>query len=203
MNRSAFLAEVVASSVDRWSARCWELNVAPSYGALVVAQGEQLPVRFFGLVAGVETGPLDAGRQLSAYQKTARELERDHPELSALLVTSLSCFAIGFYDDVQQVMCHQTPLQPPPLHTFVREATADEMRRFCASHDYVHLVAHRLLPAMLDELLLAFLTTSAQKNVLDAALYRTFIDTFAELCDQDYNRLRRFIAQSERLLQIS
>ncbi|MBN2266964.1 MAG: hypothetical protein JW725_01300 [Candidatus Babeliaceae bacterium] len=200
MSRLVYLAEIIASSLERWRARCWELQRVPSYASLVVAENEGGQMLFLGLVTAIETGPIDQGRVLATYQKTTGELERDHPELFALLATEISCLSVGFVDRGWRQLVAQLPPVPPPLHAFVREATDDELERFVGQHEYLHLISHRLPAPLLDELLLGFLGHCGRRGLLTGSLLHSFVGTFAELCDQEYGRLRRFVRFAEQLV---
>ena len=93
-NKHPFFAEVIESSLDHYTAQCWEWKQFPTFGSLVSIQDKELQV--LGLVTGIQTGSMDPSRTPFAYQKTEEELEREQPQIFAFLKTTFTVQACGY-----------------------------------------------------------------------------------------------------------
>src|SRR6478609_5317855 len=95
MNNNAF-AEVIESSLQGFTAQCWQWDNSPTFGSMVTIAGKKRTL--FGLVHQMHTGSTDPVRYPFAYQKTEEELLREQPQIFAFLKTSFMCLIIGYQE---------------------------------------------------------------------------------------------------------
>ena len=136
--RGQRVAEVVEAASAAFVAQCYALDGAPPLGALV-RTGDP-PV--YGVVCNVESGPLDAGRRVTARghgEASEEALYRSNPQLERLLVTRLEARIVGYGAD--GATRQGLPSLPPRLHAFVYVCAPEEVRAFTGSLDFLHLLA--------------------------------------------------------------
>lgn len=186
MNNSPF-SEVVESSLQSFTAQCWQWNQMPPFGSLVtVTQGQRT---VFGIVYEVHTGSLDPNRVVQAYQKTEQELRMQQPQIFAFLRTTYAAVIVGYQSN--DSITYQLALQPPSIHTFVSYATQAQQAQFFATPDYIYRLCHAPLVTNLDELLLLLFKQQYQAGMSEKQLQSLF--EALSLCWQhDYRRLKIF-----------
>ena len=86
-------AEIIESSLQTFLGQCWQWDIMPQFGSLVIAQNGNRPL--FGLVYQIQTGSMDPTRYPFAYQKTHEELRAEQPQIFEFLKTSFSCLCVG------------------------------------------------------------------------------------------------------------
>ena len=136
--RGERVAEVVESASSAFIAQCYALDGAPPLGALVRTGDPPT----YGVVCNVESGPLDAGRRVTARGRgevSEEALYRSNPQLERLLVTRLEARIVGY--DRDGAVRHGLPSLPPRLHAFVYACAPEEVRAFTRSFDFLHLLA--------------------------------------------------------------
>ena len=136
--RGERVAEVVEAASAAFIAQCYALDGAPPLGALVRTGDPPT----YGVVCNVESGPLDAGRRVTARghgEESEEALYRSNPQLERLLVTRLEARIVGY--DRDGAARHGLPSLPPRLHAFVYVCTPEEVRAFTRSFDFLHLLA--------------------------------------------------------------
>ncbi len=102
-NKHPFFAEVIESSLDHYTAQCWNWKQFPTFGSLVSIQDKELHI--LGIVTNIQTGSMDPSRTPFAYQKTEEELEREQPQIFAFLKTTFSVQACGY---IKPTLSHST-----------------------------------------------------------------------------------------------
>lgn len=202
MNKHPFshknsFAEIIESNLSQWTAQCWEWNNSPSFGSLVVTSHNSLQI--FGIVYNIKTGSMDPIRQPVPYQKTEEELKQEQPQIFEFLQTTFTCITIG-YQDNNKIFYH-LPDKPPKIHAFVSNATHEQYQLFFAHEQFLHLLFNLSNQIFnLDELLLAILKQLLQKKIMTPDNLNSFIETFAMLCKNDYQKLKVFLQRADLLI---
>lgn len=192
-------AEIIGSNLFEWTAQCWQWDQAPSFGSLVITSHGSLKI--FGVVHTIKTGSMDPIRQPVPYQKTEEELQREQPQIFEFLQTTFTCITIGYYENNK--FFYHLPEKPPKIHAFVDNANTKQYQLFFAQEQFLHLLFNLSSQIFnLDELLLAMLKQLKQKKVLNNENLNDFIETFAMLCKNDYQKLKVFLQRADQLLKI-
>ena len=155
--QSERVAEVVEAASAAFIAQCYALDGAPPLGALVRTGDPPT----YGVVCNIESGPLDAGRRVTARghgEDSEEALYRSNPQLERLLVTRLEARIVGY--DREGATRQGLPSLPPRLHAFVYVCTPEEVRAFTRSFDFIHLLA-AVSPPTGDEVVTACLRRAA------------------------------------------
>ncbi len=192
-------AEVIESGLHSWRAQCWDQETIPAYGSVVTIDcGSR---KLFGLVHDSTIGSHDTHRMVFTYQKTQEELQRDHPHIFEFLQTTFRCITLGYQEE--GILYYQLPAEPPKIHSFVSQATDEELKQFFAHTQYCHtLFLHAQTIFSLDDLLLALLKELSQKGILTQDNLSQFIETFSLLTANDYRRLKLFLQRVEPFIQV-
>ena len=131
------IGEVVGSASASFTAQCYQLYVCPPLGSLVRTGSSSV----FGVVSGVTTEPMDAGRPVLARGEAAsteEEVFRDNPQLTRLLTTRFEAIIAGHVSD--GVWRQFLPPLPPAVHSFVYVCSPEEVSRFTADLDFLSLL---------------------------------------------------------------
>lgn len=201
MNNRAF-AEVVESSLTGWIGHCWQWDIFPNAGSLVVIDSTQehdRPLKLFGIIRLIETGSIDPTRSPIAYQKTEEELQRDHPHIFSFLRTLCTCTCAGFCDTTDRVIYQSLP-RPPKIHAFIRSATPEEHQLFFSKPGYLDFLINKMQSEDFDELLLAMIREQLSYFDQKDTNFLAFFENYAHLINHDYTRLRRLTARIESLI---
>ena len=201
-------AEVIESSLDSFTAQCWQWDYFPHFGSLVQVESQTHTI--FGCVVQVQTGSMDSTRSAFPYQKTEDELRTEQPQIFEFLKTTFVVQIIGYTEKAYLVPTPAGPtpaftylLAPTPtkIHTFVRECSIDVTKQFFSSSDFLHLLFsfQQKIPN-LDELLLAILQRLNKQQALAQTFLDTFCQTFSLLTSNDYRRLKLFLKRIESIL---
>lgn len=189
--------EVIESSLHSWTTQCWQWHAMPNFGSLVVIEQDHMTI--YGIVHAITTGSSDPARKPIAYKKTQAELLRDYPHIFEFLMTTFSCFILGF--EQNSSLYHQLAAQPAHIHSFVRPATPQELQRFFASVNYIPLLHTHLQNVMYSqELLIAFLRFQQEQDYLPSTILELFIQRYATLLGKDYQSLRLLLHRLEVLV---
>ncbi len=202
MNKHLFshktsFAEIIESNLSTWTAQCWQWDTPSTFGSLVVTSHNSLQI--FGIVHSIKTGSMDPVRQPVPYQKTEEELQREQPQIFEFLQTTFTCITVGYQEDNN--FFYHLPDQPPKIHAFVANATDEQYQQFFAQEQFLHLLfnlSNQILN--LDELLLAILKQLIKKGILHEKNLHNFIETFAMLCKNDYQKLKVFLQRVDQFL---
>ena len=142
---------------------------------------------------------MDPIRQPVPYQKTEEELKQEQPQIFEFLQTTFTCITIGYLEN--NTFFYHLPDKPPKIHAFVSNATQDQYQSFFAQEQFLHLLFNLSNQIFnLDELLLAILKQLLQKKIITPDNLNNFIETFAMLCKNDYQKLKVFLQRTDLLL---
>lgn len=190
-------AEIIESNLSSWTAQCWQWDNSPSFGSLVITSHNSLQI--FGIVHSIKTGSMDPIRQPVPYQKTEEELKQEQPQIFEFLQTTFTCITIGYLEN--NIFFYHLPDKPPKIHAFVSNATQEQYQLFFAQEQFLHLLFNLSNQIFnLDELLLAILKQLLQKKIMTPDNLNSFIETFAMLCKNDYQKLKVFLQRTDLLI---
>lgn len=190
--------EIIESSLTHWKVQCWQWDVMPAFGSLVViTQGSST---IYGIVTHIQTGSNDPGRVPFAYQKTEEELHREQPQIFALLQTTVTCMIVGYEDE--HTLLYQLPPYPTKIHAFVQQATPDQLRAFYARPTFLPMLANQSsLFVSIEDVLLTIIKQLHELNMLERGYLDECIRMFSTIIGNDYRRLKMFTHRLEHLLQ--
>lgn len=189
-------AEITESSVSSWQAQSWDWQICPELGSLMKIQLADLTI--FGVVYHIKTGSNDPNRVVYPFGKTQEELLRDQPEIFEFLSTTFSCLTLGYVQN-HKIYYHLAP-RPPQIHSFVQEATNQELTCFFKSAQFLQVIfslSHQLFSV--DELLITMLKSLSQKSILNQSLLNDFVQTYSLLTTHEYSRLKLFLRRVQLL----
>lgn len=197
---TAAFAEVIESSLDHFTAQCWEWDHFPSFGSLVTITNNTLML--IGCVTQVHTGSMDPMRYPFPYKKTEQELQAEQPQIFEFLKTTFTVQIIGHAQLKENTTSYYYLLPPKPakIHSFVGYASMNLYAQFFQQAHYLNLLfafAHNI--PNLDELLLALLHNMNQRQLLTQEHLEAFCQTFSLLTGNDYRRLKLFLGRVEAL----
>lgn len=196
MNKDQFLAEVVESSLWKWTGQCWNWNHIPRFGSLVAIPQKEFVL--FGIVHSITTGSSDPVRTPMAYQKTEEELQRDQPQIFEFLQTTFDCIVVG-YEHHGKILYH-LPGHPPKIHAFIGLANSQQYEHFFASDQFLHMLFNQASQiSNFDELLIAMMNILSEKKCLNKTRLTDFIETFSMLSKNDYQRLKIFLGRLQQI----
>ncbi|NBQ17156.1 hypothetical protein EBU24_02475 [bacterium] len=193
-------AEVIESSLQGWTAQCWQWNKVPAFGSLVMIKTSHRIL--FGIVYQSQTGSLDGNRYPFAYKKTHEELLQEQPHIFDFLRTTFSCLLVGFIDNnSSHSIIYRTAPEPAPIHSFIETIDKLYLEQFFKSEQYLHLIFGASDICKVDELLLALLSIIQSNKTLYPTALSLFLDTFSVLIGNDYRRLKLFLQRVESYSQ--
>lgn len=193
-------AEVIESSLDHFTAQCWQWDNFPSFGNLVTVTNNETTL--IGCVTQIHTGSMDPMRYPFPYQKTEQELQAEQPQIFEFLKTTFTVQIIGYQNHSAHATTYSYLLPPKPakIHTFVAYASMHLYASFFQKPHYLNLLfsfAHSI--PNLDELLLALLHNLSQRQLLTQEHLEAFCQTFSLLTGNDYRRLKLFLSRVDAL----
>lgn len=194
-------AEVINSSLEHFTAQCWDWDKQPRFGSLVAVQTQKLIL--FGCVTQVTTGSLDPIRIPTAYKKTEEQLRAEQPQIFEFLTTNFDALIVGYmYLENPDQVSYMVPPFPSKIHAFVTMCAPSMAKHFFTSTDYLHvLFAAQSKLISLDELLLAVLQQQVQLGVLTKDIFHTFCQTYSLLNGNDYRRTKLLLQRAATIIQ--
>ncbi|MCC7494629.1 MAG: hypothetical protein IT204_19885 [Fimbriimonadaceae bacterium] len=179
------VGEVLSSSTVACTAQAPASELAPDLGAFVVTVS---PPEALGVVTAVRVAGFDSHRRPLAYGLPPDELERQQPQLRELLVTEFDLVLLGAceLDGWRQ----RLPARPPRLHSFVRLATAAEVRTITAQPDWLRTLA---AAEPRDDVLAAAIRAAAAARPGDRQHLVQTGRALARLWADDYERLQALL----------
>lgn len=194
-------AEVIESSISSWQAQTWDWKISPKFGSILTSTliDNGQTIKIFGIVYFIKTGSTDQSRSVYPFGKTNEELLEEYPQVFEFLSTSFSCITLGYLQN-NKIYYHLAP-KPVKLHTFVQEATQEELREFFSSTQFLQIIFSMSYQLnAIDELLIAMLKNISDKNLLTKKLLIDFINTFSLLTSHEYTRLKLLLQRIEILI---
>ncbi len=196
-NSNLYFAEIMESSLDNFTAQCWEWDFFPNFGSLVQVENKKNIT--FGVVTQIQTGSMDPMRYPFPYKKTQEELLREQPQIFEFLKTIFKVQFLGYcHIGNQSKFYYLLPPKPCKIHTFVKNTSEQTTNLFFSKPDYLNLLfAFSGNIANLDELLVAILNNLTTKKILDSKKLDAFCQSFSLLTGNDYRRLKLFLKRIE------
>jgi hypothetical protein len=133
------IGEIIETKSMAFVAESFTLNRPPALGGLVVVAEDD--TRPYGVVIYGQTVGIDPSRRpVRQSTETVHDqaVYERHVELEHILRTEFGVALVGY--DTPTRVCQHLPPRPPCLHFSVREATADEVRRFTNELQYLRLL---------------------------------------------------------------
>ncbi len=194
VHKPTSFAEIIESHLTHYTAQCWTWNTFPSFGSLVVvADG---PTTTFGIVTAAQTGSIDPTRTPFAYQKTEAELLSEQPHIFEFLKTTFTVQICGYTNSNK--ITYGIPATPCKIHTFVSEASTQQITAFFSSAEFIELLYgfSQQIPN-LDELLLAIIRYLKTHLLVTPALLEDLSHRIALLSGNDYRRIKVLLSRLE------
>jgi hypothetical protein len=196
--KPSFFAEVIESSLDHYTAQCWEWDRFPSFGSLMQVQDKQHT--FLGVVTHIKTGSIDPTRSPFPYQKTEEELRAQQPQIFEFLKTTFTVQILGYQELATSKTYYLVPPTPCKIHAFVAPCDATTTKNFFASPHFVQLLfAFASNLPSLDELLLAIIKQLVDLQAFDQSKLDQFCQSFTLMTGNDYRRLKTFLKRVESM----
>jgi len=155
-----------------------------------------LPVELYGIVCHAATTSFEPGRHPIARGKeeaSEEEIYRSNPQLLKLLRTQFSALLVGHRQDDR--LYHYLPAKPARIHSFVYLCSADEVREFSQSFDFLNLLLNARLPVSADELIAASLRQMSQVHEDRHAFLVAAGKELAILLSGQFNQLKAILGR--------
>jgi len=161
MSQEQRVGEVIDASTTDFTAQCYELYQSPPLGSLVKTR--DLPLELYGVVFNATTTSIEPGRHPIARGKdeaSEEEIYRSSPQLLKLLKSEFSALVVGHKEGDR--MYHYLPPKPARIHSFVYLCSAEEVKEFSQSFDFLNMLINTRLPVSTEELIAACLRQMCQ-----------------------------------------
>jgi len=195
------VGEVIAACTTNFTAQCYELYESPPLGSLVKARWDTNPGRpeedatLFGVVHKVMTSGIDTGRRPIARGKdepNEDEIYRANPQLLKLLRSEFEVLVVGCRKN--GLIFQYLPPKPARIHGFVHLCTADEVKQFSRSFDFLNILLKSRLEIPIEELVGASLRQMAQVyGPENHAFLVSAGKELARLLSADYGQLKAIL----------
>jgi hypothetical protein len=162
MSDESRVGEVIEACTTDFVAQCYELYESPPLGCLVKTRWDS-NAELYGVVYKVLTAGVDPGRRPIARGKNELnedEIYRSNPQLLKLLKSDFNVLVIG-YKQADMLFQHLPP-KPARIHGFVHLCSADEVKQFSRSFDFLSLMLKSRLDIPVEELVGASLREMGQ-----------------------------------------
>lgn len=162
MAEESRVGEVIEACTTDFVAQCYELYESPPLGCLVKTRWDS-NAWLYGVVYKVLTAGMDPGRRPIARGKNELnedEIYRSSPQLLKLLKSDFNVLVVGYKQ--ADMMFQHLPPKPARIHGFVHRCSADEVKQFSRSFDFLGLMLKSRLDLPVEELVGASLREMGQ-----------------------------------------
>ena len=187
------IAEVVSSSITRFTAECVNRNddepnlpARPRFGSFLKVESEENGISVIAVVTNVSTGPQDSVHRPSALGLTRQELQLAQPHIFSLLRTEVHALVVGYM--IVDRMFQHLPPQPPEVHDFVYQASAEDIAKATAGFDFLRLLTG-VKDIPVDELIAATIREAYQASNQDDQFLLGAGRSLSTIMRSDYDRL--------------
>jgi|GEM_PF-5756644 len=189
-------AEVVQSSLDSFTAHCWQWDIIPSFGSLVITKDKQYTT--YGVVYDSKTETLDPMHSVHVYKKTEEEMCKEYPHLFDFLKTTCNVFVLG-YEQSGHIFYTRAPF-PVRLYSFVSLANIDETRNFFSNQHNMSRLTHEknILPRC-EDILFALIVQQKQLGLLSLERLTFYASQYEITTQATYQQLQYFIERIETM----
>ena len=164
MDLSQKIGEVIETSNSDFLAQCYELDGVPPLGSMVKTGGKGCQI--YGIVCLSATHSIEQGRRITVRGKSAAsqaEVLSANPQLAKLLCSDFKALVVGHSGD-EKLIRQYLPPSPVPIYAFVYGCTADEVKKFTQSLNFLSLMIESRLTPFPDEVIAAFLRHSSRTH---------------------------------------
>lgn len=186
--------EVIEASTTDFVAQCYELYQSPPLGSLV--KTTNLPVELYGIVYHATTTSLEPGRRPIARGKdeaSEEEIYRSSPQLLKLLRSEFSALVVGHRQGDK--LYRYLPPKPARIHSFVYLCSAEEVREFSQSFNFLNILINTHLPVSAEELVAASLRQMSQVHEDPHGFLVATGKELAILLGGEFNRLKAILGR--------
>ena len=194
MTEKTRAGEIIEASTTEFAAQCYELYQSPPLGGLV--KTTDMNTEIYGVVYQATTAGLDPGRRPIARGKdeTSEEaIYRASPQLGKLLRTEFNVLVTGH--KAEGKLFRYLPPKPARIHSFVYQCSADEIKEFGQSFDFLNLLLNTRLPVLAEELVAASLRQISALQPDPHAYMVAAGKELAVLLSNDFNRLKAVLGR--------
>jgi hypothetical protein len=188
------IAEVIESTTTGFIAEAYELYNLPPFGSLVKIV--EPSVAIYGIVCQAGTASIEPGRRPIARGKDEASEEavyQTSPQLMKLLRSEFTVLVVGYAREGK--INQYIPPKPARIHAFVHLCSADEVKQFSHSFDFLSLLvaANSQVPA--EELIAAVLREMSRIQDDPRAFLVAAGKSLTTLLGGDYQRLRAVLGR--------
>ena len=194
MTESKRAGEIIEASTTEFAAQCYELYQSPPLGSLV--KTTDMNVEIYGIVYQATTAGLDPGRRPIARgrdEASEEAIYRASPQLGKLLKTEFNVLVTGHKTEGK--LFRYLPPKPARIHSFVYGCSADEIKEFGQSFDFLNLLLNTRLPILAEELVAASLRQISAVQPDPHAYMVAAGKELAVLLSNDFNRLKAVLGR--------
>jgi hypothetical protein len=194
-------AEIIESTLEKFTAQCWKWDKGPAFGSLVYTENNHSFI--IGCISYIQTSSKDPSRYPFPYQKTEEELHKEQPQIFDFLTTVCTIHTLGYIskESNSEKIFYTLPLYPPKIHAFVSECSLEFKKIFFQKTFYLDMLfAHLQQTNSLDELLLVIIQQMFLDNIITKELLNNFCNNFSILTGNDYKRLKLFLSRVEEII---
>jgi hypothetical protein len=188
------IGEVIESTTASFIAEAYELYDLPPFGSLVKITDPSAEI--YGIVCQAGTASIEPGRRPIARGKDEASEEavyQTSPQLMKLLRSEFTVLVVGYASD--EKIYQYLPPKPAHIHAFVYLCSADEVKQFSQSFDFLGLLvtANAQVPA--EELIAAVLREMSLVQDDPRAFLVAAGKSLTTLLGGDYQRLRAILGR--------
>ena len=188
------IGEVIESTTTGFIAEAYELYDLPSFGSLVKITDPSAEI--YGIVCQAGTASIEPGRRPIARGKdevSEEAVYQTSPQLLKLLRSEFTVLVVGYARDGK--IYQYLPPKPARIHAFIHPCSADEVKRFSQSFDFLNLLvaANAQVPA--EELIAAVMREMSRVQDDPRAFLVAAGKSLTMLFGGDYQRLRAILGR--------
>ena len=188
------IGEIVESTSTEFTAECYELNAIPSLGSLIKVTEPALEI--LGIVCQSGTSGIEPGRRPIARGKDEASEEavyRSSPQLMKLLRSEFQVLVIGHKLDGK--IYQYLPPKPAHIHAFIYVCSAEEIKEFSQSFDFLSILVNNRLQMPAEELVAATLREMNKAQPDPHAFLVTAGKALTAILSGEYHRLKTILTR--------
>lgn len=188
-------AEVIESSLSKFTGQSWSWNEVPAYGSLVKTNDQNI----WGIVYDVKTQPSDPLRVPQAMGLSEQELIKEHPQIFNFLQTNFSAIIVGY--SLKPIFYQLSPFTPK-IHSFIKKTSIQEEKIFFSDVNYLHLLFENssIIPNF-NELIMAIISRKQDIGLINNQTVGDFIDLISKLYGNDYTKMNILLQRIDNLIE--
>ena len=191
---STKIGEVIESNSTEFTAECYELHDIPPLGSLVKTTAPTIEI--FGIVCQSGTASIEPGRRPVARGKdeTSEEaIYQSSPQLMKLLRSEFQVLVVGHR--LNGKIYQYLPPKPAHIHAFVHPCSADEVKQFSQSFDFLGILVNNHLQISVEELTAATLREMSNVQTDPHAFLIAGGKALTSILSGEYHRLKAILAR--------